>query len=215
MTGADLVDESAELSEQDFMDDGADAVNANAESPDAEQDETAETGKAKPKIVQIESKLFCPIRGQLKVAPKTKDKLTPTEEKIRIDCIKFLLKKKYPKENFKIETTLLRFGNKGRNSFRTDLVVFDCPAKELEGASLPAMKEHITLVAEIKRDNADAAQAKATQVEPAMAFIPDSSALGVYWDDIEQRLFYFVHEGQKRRVQESPINKLPIWGTKL
>ncbi len=160
-------------------------------------------------------KLFCPIRGQLKISSKAKDQLTATEEKLRIDCIRFLLSKKYPKDNFKIETTLLRFGSKGKNSFRTDLVVLDCPAKELGAASIDEVKDHILLIAEIKRDNADAAEAKAMQVKPAMAFIPDSRALGVYWDDVEQRVFYFVEEGKKRRVHDSPINKLPEWGTEF
>ena len=160
-------------------------------------------------------KLYCPIRGQLKISAKAKDQLTPTEEKLRIDCIRFLLKKKYPKANFKIETVLLRFGSGGRNSFRTDLVVFDCPASELLGVPIEKAKEHVVLVAEIKRDNADAAEAKQMQVEPAMAFLPDSSAIGVYWDDIEQRLFYFVQEGNKRRLKEAPINKLPDFGNEL
>lgn len=160
-------------------------------------------------------KLFCPIRGQLKISAKAKDQLTPTEEKLRIDCIRFLLKKKYPRANFKIETVLLRFGSGGRNSFRTDLVVFDCPATELQGVPIEKAKEHVVLVAEIKRDNADAAEAKQMQVEPAMAFLPDSSAVGIYWDDIEQRLFYFVQEGNKRKIKEAPINKLPDFGNEL
>ncbi len=160
-------------------------------------------------------KLFCPIRGQLKVSAKAKDRLTPTEEKLRIDCIRFLLKKKYPKENFKIETILLRFGSGGRNSFRTDLVVFDCPASELKGLPIERAKERVVLMAEIKRDNKEAAEARQMQVEPAMAFLPDSSAVGVYWDDVEQRLFYFVQEGNKRRIKEAPINKLPEFGNEL
>lgn len=45
--------------------------------------------------------LYCPIRGQLKIKAKAKDKLKFTEEKRRIDCIKFLLGKGYPRENFK------------------------------------------------------------------------------------------------------------------
>lgn len=156
-----------------------------------------------------------PFGGLLKVGKKAKDGLTFTEEKLRIDCIRFLLKKKYRKENFKVETTLLRFGNKGRNSFRTDLVVFDCPAKDLQGLSIDKLKEHILLVGEIKRDNADAAEAKAMQVEPAMAFLPDSSALGVYSDDVEQRVFYFAQQGSKRKTMEAPISKLSEWGADL
>src|SRR6266571_2525633 len=82
-----------------------------------------------------------------------------------IDCFRFLLKKKYPKPNFKVETVLLRFGHGGRNSFRTDLVIFDCAASELQGVPIEKAKEHIVLVAEIKRDNTDATEAKQMQVE--------------------------------------------------
>jgi len=182
---------------------------------EAEQPGQADEKSKKKKADTVGSKLYCPIRGQLKVAAKAKDQLTPTEEKLRIDCIRFLLKKNYPKDNFKVETTLLRFGNKGRNSFRTDFVVFDCPAKEVEGLSIDEEKEHIVLIAEIKRDNIDAVEAKAMQVKPAMAFIPDASALGVYSDDVEQRLFYFVEAGKKRTIEEVPINKIPEWGGHL
>lgn len=42
--------------------------------------------------------LHCPIRGQLKVAQRAKDGLTFTEEKCRIDAIRFLLQRGYPKE---------------------------------------------------------------------------------------------------------------------
>lgn len=161
------------------------------------------------------TKLYCPIRGQLNISDKAKDQLTPTEEKLRIDCIKFLLSKKYQKGHFKIETTLLKFGNKGRNSFRTDLVVFDCPVAEIQDASFDEQIEHAVLFAEIKRDNKDSKEAKAMQVKPAMAFLPDSSSLGVYWDDVEQRLFYFVQAGKKRTVHEAAINKLPNWGGEL
>lgn len=194
-----------------------DELNGQEIETDQFEDRSESTGEKprKKKASPPESRLYCPIRGQLKVLAKAKDQLTPTEEKLRIDCIRFLLKKKYPKSHFKIETTLLRFGNKGRNSFRTDFVVFDTPSKELVGASIEEIKEHIVLIAEIKRDNADAEEAKAMQVKPAMAFIPDASALGVYWDDIEQRLFYFVQQGKKRKVEEAPINKLPEWGDHL
>lgn len=161
------------------------------------------------------AKLYCPLRGQLEVPEKAKDQLTATEEKRRIDCIKFLLTKKYPKEHFRVETTLLRFGNKGRNSFRTDIVIFDCPAKDISTLPLEAMKEHILLIAEIKRDHKGAEEAKAMQVKPAMYFLHDSSALGVYWDDVEQRFFYFAIEAKKRKVYDLPINKLPKWGAAL
>src|SRR5205807_8296878 len=113
-------------------------------------------------------KLYCPIRGPLKIGKKAKDGLTTTEEKLRIDCIRFLLRKKYPKENFKIETTLLRFGNKGRNSFRTDLVIFTGPQGDRSGLKSDRLRTHILSLGQIKRETAISPQAKAIQMHPAM-----------------------------------------------
>lgn len=43
--------------------------------------------------------IVCPIRGQLKVNKRSKDGLTATEEFYRVEAIKFLISKGYPKEN--------------------------------------------------------------------------------------------------------------------
>jgi len=67
--------------------------------------------------------LVCPIRGQLKVKKRSKDGLTPTEEFYRVEAIKYLLGKGYPKEHFRIEPIIKRFGNSGRNSFRSDFAI--------------------------------------------------------------------------------------------
>lgn len=75
------------------------------------------------------SLLHCPIRGDLRVSQRAADNLTFTEEKHRIDAIRYLLQRKYPMQNFGIETTLFRLGNGGRNAFRTDFAVYDQPLK--------------------------------------------------------------------------------------
>ncbi len=157
--------------------------------------------------------LHCPVRGPLKAEELAADGLQFTEEKRRIDCIKFLLSKGYPASNIKVETVLLRFGHKGRSSLRTDVAVFDIPIKALP-TDIEAQKAHIRLVAEIKRDNADAKLAKETQVKPAMDFLPDLSAHGIYWDDAEQRLFYKVVTGTKTKTHETAVALLPPWGAK-
>ncbi|NER80638.1 MAG: N-6 DNA methylase [Leptolyngbya sp. SIO1D8] len=159
--------------------------------------------------------LYCPIRGQLKVRAKAKNNLKFTEEKRRIDCIKFLLGKGYPKENFKIETTLVKFGNKGRNSFRTDLVIFDVSAEEVEQLSLELLREHILIAAEIKRDNKTASEAKETQVKPALNWLSDLRSLALYWDDIEQKVFYKSIQGNKQRIIEAPLAYLPDYGSSI
>jgi type I restriction enzyme M protein len=158
--------------------------------------------------------LHCPIRGNLTVPLKAKDELTYTEEKRRIDAIKFLLEKGYPREHFKIETILLHFGSQGRNSFRTDIAVLDVPVSEVAD-DIEQLIPHIKLVAEIKRDSADADIAKKTQVYPALAFLHDIAAIGIYWDDIQQRLFYQTIKDGKTKTHETSIAFLPAWGQRL
>ncbi|MGO9111517.1 MAG: class I SAM-dependent DNA methyltransferase [Thermoguttaceae bacterium] len=158
--------------------------------------------------------LHCPIRGKVIAPERAADGLRYSEEKRRIDSIQFLLGKGYPPTHMKVETTLLRFGNQGRNSFRTDLAVLDAPASTLP-SDIEELKPHIKLIAEIKRDNAEAISAKKTQIYPALDFIQDVSALGLYWDDIEQRLFYRTTKGTKMLTHETSAALLPRWGQAL
>ena len=157
--------------------------------------------------------LSCPIRGALKTRQRAADLLTFTEEKQRIDAIRYLLQRKYPKENFGVETTLFQFGRKGRNSFRTDFAVYDTAFEDIRGRTLEKRLEHLCLLAEIKRDNTGAEEAKATQVKSALRLVPDLDSLGVYWDDIEQRFFFKEVVGNRESIREAPINKIPIWGS--
>jgi type I restriction enzyme M protein len=159
--------------------------------------------------------LYCPVRGPLITTARSKDGLKFTEEKRRIDCIRFLMSKGYEANNFQIETTLARFGNSGRNSFRTDLVVFDRDKREFIGSSLDEQRNHILLFGEIKRDNKEATEAKEYQVKAALNFLPNTRSLGVYWDDIEQRIFYKKQFGSRQQVIEAPLNYLPTYGTPL
>jgi type I restriction enzyme M protein len=159
--------------------------------------------------------LHCPIRGQLAAKQRAADHLTFTEEKQRIDAIRYLLQRRYPRENFGIETTLFRLGNKGRNSFRTDFAIYDTAFDDVRGKNLETRLEHLKLLAEIKRENSDAEDAKATQVKSALRLVPDLKTLGVYWDDVEQRFFYRDIRNHKEIIQDAPISKIPIWGAAI
>jgi len=159
--------------------------------------------------------LYCPIRGQLKVKAKTKDNLRFSEEKRRIDCIRYLLDKGYKPDYFQIESILVRFGHGGRNSFRTDIVIFNQPAIELDGLSLEEKRENIILMCEIKRDNKDADLAKEVQVKVGLPFLPDMRALALYWDDIEQKVFYRKLVGHRQQIIEAPITYLPSYGSNI
>ena len=162
--------------------------------------------------MSVNPTLYCPIRGQLKIKAKTQDGLKFTEEKRRIDCINYLLQKNYPSTHFNIESTLVRFGHGGRNSFRTDIVVFKHSASELLKLPLEEQREEILLLSEIKRDHKEAEEAKKTQVKAAMGFLPDLTSLGVYWDDIEQSLFYKRIKGTKQGIVETSLSYLPNFG---
>lgn len=146
------------------------------------------------------------------MAQRASDALTFTEEKHRIDAVRYLLQRRYPKENFGIETVLFRLGRDGRNSFRTDFAIYDEPYDNLRGKTLEKRLERVRVLAEIKRDNSAAERTKATQVRGALNQVQNLTALGVYWDDIEQRFFYRDIQNKTVRIMEAPINKIPFWG---
>ena len=155
--------------------------------------------------------LNCPVRGALTVKERAADALTFTEEKRRIDCIGLLRRKGYPLSHIKVETTLWRFGSQGRNSFRTDIAVLDQPLESLPD-DLKELSTHIVLVAEIKRENASSGTAVETQVYPALSFLPKIEVLGIYWDDVERRLFFREQMGGELVVRETALANLPQWG---
>ena len=64
--------------------------------------------------------LYCPIRGELQLTEKN-NKNEFTEEFRRIELVKFLLNKGYPKELFGFEKVILKYGNAGRNRLQADL----------------------------------------------------------------------------------------------
>jgi len=142
--------------------------------------------------------------------------LTPSEESRRIEAIRFLLGKGYPKENFKVEATVKKLGNRGRNSVRADLAVLDVPLTSIESGDVDALLEHAVLLGEIKRDNKSAAEAKATQVDPLLDFAHKDDCVALYWDDTEQRIFWREHrEGERRKDHEAPALSLPPFGNKI
>ena len=67
------------------------------------------------------------------------------------------------------------------------------------------------VVGEVKRENADKKSAIDTQLKPALSLLPDMNALGVYWDDLEQRFFYREMAGSLATIREAPISKIPRW----
>jgi len=159
--------------------------------------------------------LQCPIRGPLKASAKSADGLTPSEEKFRVDAIRYLLTRGYPAENFRVEAVVKRFGHKGKNSLRADIAVLDAPVATLPSDDVDELLAHTVLLGEVKRDNRDYEQAKKTQVKPMLDFAARLDCVALYWDNSEQRVFWKELEGGVRVPREGPIGNLPDYGNKI
>lgn len=157
----------------------------------------------------------CPIRGILTTKKKAKDGLTISEEAYRVEAIRYLIKKGYPKEHFLIEPILKRFGNNGRNSFRSDFAVLDVPIDALDTSNIDEVLSHAILICEVKRDNAKSDYVKSTQVKPMLDFAINTSTVGLYWDNIEQRVFWLESEDDKKIIKEGPLSYLPPYGSQI
>lgn len=159
--------------------------------------------------------LICPIRGILATRKRAKDGLKLSEEAFRIEAIRYLIKKGYPKEHFLIEPILKRFGNNGRNSFRSDFAVLDVPADSIDTSNVDDVLYHAVLICEVKRDNTKSDYVKSTQVKPMLDFAVHNSTIGLYWDNIEQRVFWIETENDKKSIKEGPLSYLPTYGSQI
>lgn len=159
--------------------------------------------------------LICPVRGPLGSAYFSKDGLTITEEARRIECIKFLLSKNYPSENFQCETVVIKhIGNEGRNSLRADIVIYDMPALEAKELNDKERNKHILLVGEIKRESKSKKSGIAFQLEPAMRQSDRAFVLGVYWDDVNRYLYVKQVKGSQIDISRDELGNLPEFGDK-
>jgi type I restriction enzyme M protein len=159
--------------------------------------------------------LKCPIRGVLKASKKSKDGLTSSEEYFRVEAIKYLIANGYPSENIKIEPIVKKFGNAGRNSFRSDFAVLDVPVDSIDTSNVETLLDHAIIICEVKRDNAKSDYVKHTQVKPMLDFAKLDKCLGLYWDNIEQRVFWQENKKGKRDVKEGPLSFLPDFGSDI
>lgn len=162
--------------------------------------------------MQLENhSLLCPIRGPLNAEYFSKDGLTVTEEARRIECIKFLLSKNYPRENFQCETVVIKhIGNNGRNSLRADIVIYDIPIIEANALDDTNRNKHVLLVAEIKRESKKSGVA--FQLEPAMRQSDRTFVLGVYWDDVNRYLYVKQIKDEQIIITRDELGNLPEYG---
>lgn len=163
--------------------------------------------------MQQNSNLVCPIRGQLGAAHFATDGFTISEEARRIDCITYLLKKKYPPENFKCETTIIKnIGNEGRNSLRADIVIYDVPEAKVKNLDETNRNKHIILISEIKRESKAKKKAVTFQLEPALRLIDKPFLYGVYWDDINRHLYIKKIENNQTLITRDELGNIPEYG---
>ena len=156
--------------------------------------------------------LICPVRGLLNTTKMSKDGLTPTEESYRIEAINYLISVGYPKENFWIEPILAEFGNDGRNSFRSDFAVLDVDARLMPSHKPDDILNHALIICEVKRDNRKSEYVKDTQVKPMLNFAKLLTTVGLYWDNIEKRVFWIEIEDNKKEIKEGGLHNLPKFG---
>lgn len=159
--------------------------------------------------------IVCPIRGQLTVNKRSKDGLSPTEEFYRVEAIKYLISKGYPKDHFWIEPIIKRFGNGGRNSFRSDFAVLDIPISNMGRNDPDSILDHALLICEVKRDNKKQEYVKNTQVKPMLDFAKRQDTVGLYWDNIERRVFWKEFNNGVREYKEGPLSFIPKFGFQI
>ncbi len=67
---------------------------------------------------------------------------------------------------------------------------YDCPVADVQAMPAEERRSHMKIIAEIKRDSGDATSAKNEQLKPALDLVPNTDAIGIYWDDVEQSTFF-------------------------
>lgn len=159
--------------------------------------------------------LKCPIRGVLKASAKSKDGLMASEEYFRVEAIKHLLKKGYPPTHFKIEAIVKKFGNSERNSMRADFAVLDRPVTAIASGDVDSLLQHAILLCEVKRENTGNEYVKNSQVKPLLDFAKDDHCLALYWDNVDQRVFWTERVKNKRSIKEGPLPILPKYGATI
>jgi len=159
--------------------------------------------------------LTCPVRGVLKASGKSADGLTPSEEALRVETIRHLVREGYPKENFKIEPIIKKFGSAGRNSFRADFAVLNVPASVVNVSDVDTLLSHSIVLCEVKRDNAGYDYVKHTQVKPLLDFAKLDRCVALYWDNISHRIFWQEWVEGKRIQHEGSLSLLPKFGDKV
>lgn len=157
----------------------------------------------------------CPLRGKIKVGKKIKGRLSHTEEFYRVEAINHLISLGYPKDQIILEPIVKKFGNGGRNSFRSDFAVLDISPTSIDKNNIEHVLEHVIVLGEVKKDNENYDYVKETQVKPMLDFSSLDKCIGIYWDNIERRVFWKKNISGKREIFEGGVNFIPRFGENI
>ncbi|MDQ9092421.1 N-6 DNA methylase [Pseudoalteromonas haloplanktis] len=159
--------------------------------------------------------ITCPVRGQIKVGKKSKGKLSPNEEFYRVEAIKHLVSLGYSPKNILLEPIVKKFGSSGRNSFRSDFAVLDVDTTKIDKSDPDLLLEHALILGEVKKDNSKSDYVKNTQVKPMLDFSSLETCIGIYWDNVEQRVYWQKTDAGKRTTYEGALQFLPHCGQNI
>ena len=132
-----------------------------------------------------------------------------------MEAIRHLVGAGYPQNHFVIESTIQQFGSEGRNKFRSDFAILDVPAGSIDTSNVEDLLEHCLLLCEVKRDNSNFNNTKHFQVKPMLQFATRRDCIGLYWDNVIQRVYWQKYSRNKREVKEGPLSFLPRFGNKI
>ena len=136
----------------------------------------------------------CPVRGNFDSVQR--------EQEFVIECLHWLIEKKgVPAEHIGVDQILFRFGARGHNSIRPDILVFRCPVGDAKDSNGNFLADKVALVAEIKIKSKDKDSAIEHQIHPVIEMC-ESIVGGIYWDEA---LRVFIDKNK----QEHSIVSLP------
>jgi len=95
------------------------------------------------------------------------------------------------------------------------LAVLDVPVGTLPSGDVDALLEHSILLCEVKRDNNKPDYVANTQVKPLLDFAKQQNCIALYWDNVDQRVFWYDYLNKKKHIKEGSLALLPKYGRNI
>jgi type I restriction enzyme M protein len=95
---------------------------------------------------------------------------------------------------------------------RADFAILDVPVTSINSNDVDELLDHAILLCEVKRDNAEHEYVKTTQVRPLLDFAKLEKCIALYWDNVDQRIFWTENLKGKKETKEANLTLLPKYG---